>query len=234
MEPKMSEQARLERAERARKGRMSAGFFWLGAGLMTLAIGLVSGPDSWIGQLGADGWMIGVGAAATVIGIVMAWANRPTEAARKLETTAGARDRAQRDRAQMLAVIPPSMLIFGGLSVKGMSAAQAGTAEFSDWGMIGIGLMYAWMGPLFVMGWDGKSLRNRALLEDELTRHHRAKSVIPAFIFLMVLMTGLCLLGIWRPDLAVRLTPLAMCVAGAGAVLRFSHLEKQAETDDGA
>lgn len=226
----MSEQARLERAERVRTGRMKAGFFWLGTGGMALAVGLMSGPESWIGQQGAAGWMIGAGGAALVIGLVMAWVNRPGEAARRLEAGPGARDRAQKNRSHMLNVIPPAMLIFGGLSVKAMSEVQSGAAEFGDWATLVVVLTYVWLGPLFVMGWDGASLRDRALLEDELTQHHRARAVIPAFILLLVLMTGLCGLGLWRPELAIRFTPLALSVAGAAAAWRFARLERLAES----
>lgn len=222
----------LERAERARTTRMKAGFFWLGMGLMALATAVLNGADGWLARQGADGWFMGAGGAAVVIGAVMAWVNRPGSAARRLERAPGARDRAQRERSHMLNVIPASMLIFGGLSVKAMGEVQAGPGEFGDWAMIAVAMLYAWMGPLFVMGWDGAALRNRRLLEDELTRHHRARSVTPAFILLLVLMTGLCGLGLWRADLAIRFMPLALCVAGAAAALRFARLERQAEGED--
>lgn len=228
----MTDRTELERAERKRIGRMSWGYFLLGMGGMAMAIGFISGDDSWIGQVGADGWLIAAGGTAAVIGALTAWKHRPGEAARRLDQTAGARDRAQKERARMLTVIPFSMIIFGGLSVKAISAVQAGTAEFHDWGLIATALLYAWMGPLFVMGWDGAALRQRKLLEDELTRHHRGRALIPAFILLLVLMTGLVVLGLWSADWAFRLLPLALCVAGAAAAVRFVQLERQAERED--
>lgn len=222
----------LERAERTRVARMARGFFWLGMGGMALALGAISGNDSWITQNGAGGWLIGAGAAATVIGAVLAWRNRPGEAARRLDRSSGARDRAQKERARMLTVIPFSMIIFGALSVKAIGAVQTGAGQFHDWALIVTALLYAWMGPLFVMGWDGAGLRRRRLLDDELTRHHRARALIPAFILLLVLMTGLVGVGLWRAEWAFRLLPLALCVAGAAAAVRFVQLERRAENGD--
>lgn len=225
----MTDRTELERAERERAGRITRGFFLLGMGGMVLALGVISGDDSWIGQNGMDRWLIGAGGVATVLGALLAWKNRPGEATRRLDQTSGARDRAQKERARMLTVIPFSMTIFGALSVKAVGAVQGGAAEFHDWGLIATALLYAWMGPLFVMGWDGAGLKQRKLLEDELTRHHRGRALIPAFILLLVLMTGLVGLGLWRADWAFRLLPLALCVAGAAAAVRFVQLERRAE-----
>ena len=227
----MTDRTELERAERERVGRLTRGFFLLGMGAMALAAGAVGGDDSWIGQNGMDRWLIGAGGAATVIGAVLAWKNRPGEAARRLDRTSGARDRAQRERTRMLTVIPFSMVIFGALSIKAVGQVQAGAGEFTDWCLIGTALLYAWMGPLFVMGWDGAGLRQRRLLDDELTRHHRTRALIPAFLLLLVLMTGLVGLGLWRADWAFRLLPLALCVAGAAAAVRFVQLERRAESE---
>ena len=211
----------LERAERARESRMKLGLTWLGVGAMSAGVGVIS-PVDW------NGWIIGASGATAVIAATFAWANRPGDPARRLERSTGARERAQKARAEMLGVIPGTMIVFGVLSIKAMTAIQAGEAEFGDWAMMAVALLYAWMGPLFVMGWDGASLRRRALLEDELTRHHRALAVIPAFVVLLVLMTGLCILGLWRADWAITAMPAALCVSGALAAFRFGRLDRQA------
>lgn len=178
--------------------------------------------DDWWAGVGA-----GVGAGLMILGLLGVWRGRTRQAAQM-----NARDRAIRDRAWMASLIPFSMIAFGGLSVRAISDLQAGTGDIGDVLMIGVGLLYGWLGPLIVMGWDGRGLKNRSLLEDELTRHHRARAVIPAFILLLSLMTGLVVFGLWRPELAVRLGPLAISVAGAAASLRFARLERQADAGD--
>lgn len=216
------------RRMRRRVGK--TGPFLLALGGLTLGLcvlGVVEGRlEDRLAGIGA-----GVSIGLMILGLVGIWRGRSERAAgRSLPTSA--RDRAIRDRAWMASFIPFSMIVFGGLSVMAIGDLQAGTGDIGDGLMVGVGLLYGWLGPLIIMGWDGKSLKNRRLLEDELTRHHRARAVIPGFIALLSLMTGLVVIGLWRADLAVRLGPLAISVAGAAATLRFAHLERQADAGD--
>lgn len=218
----------LERRERSRRGRLKFGVLMTALGATGMALGAVTAARGAVDDTSA-GVLTGLGLGLAVVGLLAAWAHRPGEQARRLAEAGGARDRAQRERAQMLSVIPFSMIIFGGLSVRAVGEVLAGTASFADGMMVFCGLLYGWLGPLIVMGWDGRSLKNRRLLEDELTQHHRARAVIPAFILLLTLVTGLVVLGLWRSDLAVQLSPLAISVAGAAAALRFAWLDRRAD-----
>lgn len=221
----------LERQERARLGRMKGGMLLLAVGVAGMGLGVLASVRAVTDDTSA-GVITGVGLGLAVIGVLLTWLYRPGDQARRLAQAGGARDRAQRDRARMLAIVPFSMVAFGVLAVKAVGEVQNGTAGLGDGLMVFCGLLYGWLGPLVVMGWDGRSLRNRRLLEDELTRHHRARAVIPAFILLLTLMTGLVAVGLWRSDLAVQLAPLAICISGAAAALRFAWLERRAEADD--
>ena len=222
------ERSELERGERSRTWRMKSGLALLGIGAVGVGLGVLAGARSMTDDSSA-GVITGVGFGLAVLGVLTAWLSRPGEQARRLAEAGGARDRAQRDRAQMLSVVPFSMIIFGGLAVKAVGEVLNGTATFSDGMLVFCGLLYGWLGPLVVMGWDGRSLKNRKLLEDELTRHHRAQAVIPAFILLLTLMTGLIAVGLWRAELAIQLAPLAISVSGAAAALRFAWLDRKAE-----
>lgn len=220
----------LEHGERRRQGRMKGGVALVALGAVGMVMGATTAARGVVEDTSA-GVITGLGFGLAVLGLVLAWTYRPGAQARSLAEAGGARDRAQRERARMLSVIPFSMIIFGGLSVRAVGEVMAGTAGFADGMMVFCGLLYGWLGPLVVMGWDGRSLKNRRLLEDELTRHHRARAVIPAFILLLTLMTALVAVGLWRSDLAVQLSPLAISVAGAAAALRFAWLERQADAD---
>lgn len=216
------------RAEARRLWRMKGGVMLTAMGAAGMGLGVVTAKRGVLGDSDA-GVITGLAFGLALVGLIAIWANRPGEMGRRLAEAGGARDLAHRDRMRLLTVVPFSMIIFGGLSVRAVGEVLQGTADFADGMMVFCGLLYGWLGPLIVMGWDGRSLKNRRLLEDELTQHHRARAVIPAFILLLTLVTGLVVLGLWRSDLAIQLSPLAISVAGAAAALRFAWLDRRAD-----
>lgn len=242
----MAEQDRIVREQR-REGRFKTSWFIVGIGLAIAGVGLIVGADG-IDTGGLSDWaartaggmenlsagMLALGVAILILGMLMALFNRPGEASRRpAEQVPGQAEKAQRDRAYLLAIIPLTMLFFASRAVPGVGRMVDGTADSIDKMYLGVALLYAWLGPLIVMGWDGGSRRNRKYLEDELSRHIRARSITFAFFVLLTGTSGALALAIWNPVWAVQALPLVLAGAGAAASLRFAWLDRQAGRDDG-
>lgn len=218
----------IEQREERREIRNGLGRFVMGGGF-TLA---VAG-----GLIAADGHpmvgltMVALGAPAGLIGALWAWRNRAGEDARRLGNSPGKVERAHRNRAIMLVLSPLFMLMFAAISVDATGKLLAGEGDNLDWLMIGAVIAYAWLGPLIVLGRGGLTASQRRLLEDELTRHHRATAVATGLVALLAGMSAVIVVGLFEPAWAVRLAPLVMCLAGAVTTLRFGWLDRKAARD---
>lgn len=242
----MAEQDWIIREQR-REGRFSTAWYIVGAGLAVVGVGLVVGADG-VDADGAGGWAartaggvenlsngsLALGVAILALGVLMALFNWPGAAAKRLaEHAPGRAERVHKDRSSMLVIVPLTMLFFASRAVPGVGRMVDGTADFGDKLFLAVALLYAWLGPLIVMGWDGGSRRNRKYLEDELSRHIRARSIISAFFVLLAGTSGALALALFNPVWAVQTLPLALAGAGATAALRFAWLDHQAGRDDG-
>lgn len=242
----MAEQDWIVREQR-REGRFKTSWFIVGIGVAIAGVGLIVGADG-VDAGGASGWAaraaggvqnlstgaLALGAVLVALGALLSLMNRPGEAARRLaQVGPGGAEKAHRDRAYMLSIIPLTMLFFASRAVPGVGRMVEGTADMGDKLFLGVALLYAWLGPLIVMGWDGGSRRNRKYLEDELSRHIRARSITFAFFVLLTGASGALALAIWNPVWAVQALPLVLAGAGAAASLRFAWLDRQAGRDDG-
>lgn len=242
----MVEQEWIVREQR-REARFKTAWFVVGIGLAIAGIGLAVGVDGvvegevseWAARMAGGVENLSTGAAALgtailIVGAMMALFNRPGEAAKLLtEHVPGRAEKAHRDRAYMLSIIPLTMLFFASRAVPGVGRLVDGTADLGDKLFLGVAVLYAWLGPLVVMGWDGGSRRNRKYLEDELSRHIRARSITFAFFVLLAGASGALALALFSPVWAVQSLPLVLAGAGAAASLRFAWLDRQAGRDDG-
>ncbi len=242
----MGEQEWIDR-ERRREGRFKGAWFVVGIGAAIAGLGLVVGADG-VEADGAGGWAaraaggadklatgaLALGVAVLICGALMALFNRPGEASRRLAAQGGGNaEKAHRDRAYMLSIIPLTMLFFASRAVPGVGRLVDGTADLGDKLFLGVALLYAWLGPLVVMGWDGGSRRNRKYLEDELSRHIRARSITFAFFVLLAGTSGALVLAMFNPVWAVQSLPPVLAGAGAAASLRFAWLDRQAGRENG-
>lgn len=218
----------LEQREEKREIRNGLGRFVMGGGLTLVVAGALTAFD---GHALVGAWMAGIGAPIGLIGAAWAWRNRPGEDARRLGASAGVVERAHRNRSIMLVLSPVFMLIFGAISLEKTGKLLAGAGDGMDWLMIGAVIVYAWLGPLIVLGRGGLTASQRRLLEDELTRHHRSAAVGLGLTVLMAGMSAVIVLGLIEPEWAVRLAPLVMCAAGAATTLRFGWLDRKASQD---
>ena len=176
---------------------------------------MVSGAEG--DQASAAGVATGIGFALTLIGAIWAWSARPGQSIIVAASGEGARrDKLERARTQQLVMLPVVLLLF---------MAQAHRA------MERILVLYGWLIPLIVMGWDAHTRKNRRFLEDELTQLMRARSMILAFVVLMTGLTVALGLGLWRPQYGIMALPYVLALGGASAGLRFAWLDREAGRD---
>ena len=177
-------------------------------------------------------WLMLGGVLGALAGAIIAWLHRPGEAARRLDALGGRIDRAQRARTQQLTLFPISALIFSSLGVLTVGRLQDGEAlGLTDWLMMSLAPLYAWVVAAILMGWDGGSRKLKRYLDDEFSRVLRGRAIVFAFFVLLAGATGVYGLGLFQPELAVRLMPMVLGVAGASAGLRFAWLDRKADQD---
>lgn len=221
----------LERREEKRETRNGLGRFVMGLGVSLLGAAVLMRFDVLAGHPTVFAWMAGVGAVLALAGGLWTWSNRPGEEARRLGASVGVVERAHRNRSIMLVLSPLFMLFFAAVSVDATGKLLAGEGDNLDKLMIGAVIAYAWLGPLIVLGRGGLTASQRRLLEDELTRHHRATAVATGLVTLLAGMSAVIVVGLFEPTWAVRLAPLVMCAAGAVTTLRFGWLDRKAGQD---
>lgn len=222
----------LEKREERREIRNGLGRFVMGAGAALAGVGALKLLDGSAWHPAVAWWLIGVGTPVALIGAIQAWRNRPGPDARRLGTSPGVVERAHRNRSIMLVLSPLFMVIFAAISFQATGNLLAGVGDNMDRLHIGAVILYAWLGPLIVLGRGGLTSTQRRVLEDELTRHHRATAVGTGLVVLMIGVSAVIVLGLWRPEWAVRLAPLVMCLAGAVTTLRFGWLDRKASRDE--
>lgn len=218
----------LDQREEKRETHNGLGRFVLGLGGSLLVVAGFMGLD---GHPVVAGWIAAIGAPITVIGAMWAWKNRPGAEAKRLGDSAGVVERAHRNRSIMLTLSPIFALIFALISIDVTGKLLAGEGDNMDRLMIGVVILYAWLGPLIVLGRGGLTASQRRLLEDELTRHHRAAAAGLGLVLLLAGLSAVIVVGLFQPEWAVRLAPLVLCAAGAATTLRFGWLDRRAAQD---
>jgi hypothetical protein len=174
----------------------------------------------------------GVGAGFVFLGSIMVWRGRP---GRMIDVATGRegarRDKLQRERTQQLVIYPVVMLLFMVQAHGAMQRVLAGEHNFGAYLQILLPVLYGWLIPVLVMGWDWHAQKNRRLLNDELTQMMRARSMILAFVVLMSGVTVALGLGLWRTDYGMMALPYVLALGGASAGLRFAWLDREAGRD---
>lgn len=145
------------------------------------------------------------------------------------------RDRIQREWISRITILPAASL---GITVIAMGQAREWlSGEDTGWSTVllaAAATINLLLIPMMIMGWDGGSRKQKRLLEDELTRAYRADAMTWAFWMLLVGVTGLYLVGLWKPQVTVIALPMALWVAAATAAFRFAALHRRAEREMGA
>lgn len=183
-------------------------------------------------QATAAGVLAGIGFGLVLIGSIMAWRGRP---GRPIDATTGRegarREKLQRERTKQLVIYPVVLLLFMFQAHSAMQRVLGGDHNLGAYVQILLPVLYGWLIPVLVMGWDWHAQKNRRLLEDELTQVMRARSMILAFVVLMSGVTMALGLGLWRADYGVMALPYVLALGGASAGLRFAWLDREAGRD---
>ncbi len=213
---------------------------WLG-GLALAAVGAAGliGGSGFALLTGSEGdratvagVAAGMGLAFMLLGGLMAWWGRPGRPVDVAASRDGSRrEKLQRERTRQLVLFPLVLLMFMAQAQGGMQRVLGGDHNVGAYVQILLPVLYGWLIPVLVMGWDLHARRNRRLLEDELTQVMRAKSMILAFVVLMGGVTVALGLGLWRADYGVMALPYVLALGGASAGLRFAWLDREAGRD---
>ncbi|MFN6981727.1 MAG: hypothetical protein ACK4NU_07345 [Brevundimonas sp.] len=191
---------------------------------------MVSGVEG--DEATAAGVATGIGFALTLIGAIWAWSARPGQSIIVAASGEGARrDKLERARTQQLVMLPVVLLLFMAQAHRAMERILGGDHNLGAYVQVLLPVLYGWLIPLIVMGWDAHTRKNRRFLEDELTQLMRAKSMILAFVVLMTGLTVALGLGLWRPQYGVMALPYVLALGGASAGLRFAWLDREAGRD---
>ncbi|WP_183211834.1 hypothetical protein [Brevundimonas variabilis] len=118
------------------------------------------------------------------------------------------------------------------LSLMAVSRIVAGEGDTGDFLWAALLPLCAWIVPLMVLGWDREGQRDRKWLEDELTREWRGRALSLGFLVLMAGMSGLYLVGLYRPEWAILGFPVVLTGAAGVVGLRYAWLDGQAEGGD--
>ncbi len=197
-------------------------------GAVLLIAGALGGASGLEGDAAtAAGFAAGAGLVLGVAGLVLTWSARRGGTC-DAQGDVTRLDRLQRRRTRQLIIYPAIMLGLLTQSFPSLQACVSGHGRLVDVIRVLLPVLYGWVTPLIVMGWDGVTLANREL-DDELTQSMRAKAMILAFVVLMAGATVALALGLWRPEYGVTALPIVLAVGGAAAGLRFAWLDREAE-----
>ena len=213
--------------------------WWGGVALVVVGVMGLIGGTGFVLLKGADGDQAtiagvaaGMGFAFSLLGGLAMWGGRPGRPIDLAASRDGARrEKLQRERTRQLVLFPLVLLLFMAQAQMGMQRVLGGDHNAGAYVQILLPILYGWLIPVLVMGWDLHARRNRRLLEDELTQVMRAKSMILAFVVLMGGVTVALGLGLWRADYGVMALPYVLALGGASAGLRFAWLDREAGRD---
>jgi hypothetical protein len=214
----------LDREQRLQSRRFWLSIIAMGVGGVMTGLGFAAGA----GRTGdaATGWgvLAGVGVGVALGGAILAWLSRE---GRRIEAETLTRDRMQRQRVHALAVLSIVNIAFLMQATTAIADILEGTGSFGDYIVAPLPVLYAWVVALTTLGWDHQSRTHRKFMEDELTQVLRSRAITAAFVVLMVGMTAVFGLGLWRPEWTVYGVTYALVAAGATAGLRFVWLDRE-------
>lgn len=216
-------ETRRRRLEIAGMAGMATGFVLAGLGLAL--------EDTMGG--GAPDRILTGALAVGAIGAVLALASARSRGDRqRREARETRRDRRQRQRRTQMATLPFAGVGIVVLSMLALSRIVQGEGDTGDLMWAALLPLCAWVVPLMVLGWDREGQRDRKWLEDELTREWRGRALSLGFLVLMAGMSGLYLLGLYRPEWAMLGFPVVLTGAAGAVGLRYAWLDGQAEEGD--
>lgn len=232
----------MDNEERVAALRVKSGrgrYWWGGIAMIVIGVAALVGGTGFALLVGTEGDQAttagvaaGFGFGLVIVGALMAWCGRPGQPINVAGSGEGARrEKLQQARTRQLVLYPLVLLLFMAQAHMAMQRVLGGDHNLGAYVQILLPVLYGWLIPVLVMGWDWHAQKNRRLLEDELTQVMRARSMILAFVVLMSGVTVAMGLGLWRADYGVMALPYVLALGGASAGLRFAWLDREAGRD---
>lgn len=219
---------------RARRRYSLTGIGLAVAGVVICVAGFIGGYGPGGEASTLWGVVAGVGFATTFIGVVKLWLDHQIDLEANDPGGVQKRERLQAQRAYQLWLFPVITVLLLGISIEPLLAFVSGgpaVLELSDVSRIAMPVVYAWIVPMIVMGWDAYSRKNRRFLDDELSQALRARAMTAGFVVLMIGTTAAFGLGLIRPELGVAAMLFALTTGGAATGVRFAWLYREAGKD---
>ena len=217
----------------ARARRFKGGLLAVGLAAAAGAMGLVLAMDGSAVEQRNALIVLAVAGAVAVVGAVLAATARPNAETRSLDAGLSRRDREQRQRRATLFAMPFQVMFALVLGVPAVNRLLSDAPRSWDWVVAGLVVLWAWVIPAAVMGWDVASRKAKKFLEDELTQALRGRAMTLGYVVLLAGVSAVYLLGLWRPDWAMIAFPFALAAGAVTPALRFALLDRAAEGDDG-
>jgi hypothetical protein len=225
----MDEHEKAAALARERRRRRRHGF-----ALVVFILGLVGIAAPVMHEEGPHAqWIVAVAAAggvAMLVGAILAWVSKPSEDRRRLDAVMTYRDRVQRNRTIQLFTMSLVVLI-DVIMIIGFSghllAGRVGEAVVP----LLMAVTLSWTIIMTVMEWDGGSRKMKKFLDDELSRHIRARATSLAFIVLMAGATLALAASVWAPKWTPLVLAFSLLASAGAAALRFALLDREASGD---
>ena len=216
-----------ERGERRRHGWRNGGLVLLALGAAGLGLGAVTALDGTEAERSLGLVIALVGGAAAIVGALVAWRGR--RQAEPAGPDTGYRDRVQRQRRSQMVMMTVLMLAAVAIGVPAVMRILSGEGSGADWVWAGAIAVHALTAPMMLMGWDGEARKQKRMLDDEFSRALRGRALALGYVVLTGGVLVVFGIGLWRPELAVTVLPVAIFAAGAASLWRFVWLDREAD-----
>ncbi|WP_426024845.1 hypothetical protein [Brevundimonas sp. TSRC1-1] len=225
----MDEDEKQAALARERRRRRRHGFalvvFTLGiVGIGALAASEDSADAQW------DMAVAAAGGVAMLVGAILAWFSKPGQDRRRLDAIMTYRDRVQRNRTIQLFTMSLVVLIEGIIIIGFSDDLLAGRVSEAVVPLL-MAVTVSWIIVMTVMEWDGGSRKVKKFLDDELSRHIRARATGLAFIVLMAGATLALAASVWAPNWTPLVLAFSLLASAGAAALRFALLDREASGD---
>jgi len=177
-----------------------------------------------------DNHVAAAGGVAMLVGAILAWFSKPGQDRRRLDAIMTYRDRVQRNRTIQLFTMSLVVLIEGIMIIGFSDDLLAGRVSEAVVPLL-MAVTVSWIIVMTVMEWDGGSRKVKKFLDDELSRHIRARATGLAFIVLMAGATLALAASVWAPNWTPLVLAFSLLASAGAAALRFALLDREASGD---
>ena len=226
-----SELERLQGVEQRRWRRHFIAVSAFALGMVLAGIGFSLGDaDGGEPYRPFQSFLIGLGVFVVLGGLVAMMLFRPNDETKRLRAAGSPRDRLQSQRAEQILILPATSLYLTFKGTQGAWSILEGRGDGYDWAFALLGSLMSVTVLVMVAGLDNPGDRRmKRLLDDELVRSFRHRSLTLGFMVLVVGFLGAFAAALWRPAAGITAMPLVLAVAAGAAAIRFAWLNHEAD-----